>query len=259
VNSLQTSIGILGGLLATSVDVGGVFVPASQVENTLHKFCKKLFIYTGDQKFVYQFFGSATALKIGDRHLLFCCGHQIDQFNAEAVSFLHIGANHTISGSRKIWPILTEENKDTDLIDLRAIEYPVEKYGIQNLSSQFFPIRCGKNVWPANFHGTFVIFGYPTERQRVDYEIPHVHGSAVYVQGEYVGPSSSPYLHRIKMRRSKIFDADGMSGGPVFYLGKTGIGQYFIGFAGMTMRGGAQSDFLYFIEAEFMLKMFCAL
>ena len=142
----QERLGILGSLLATSVDVGGIFVPAPQVDKTLHKFCKKLFIHTGDPQFPYQFFGSAAALKIGDKHLLLCCGHQIDQFNPETVSFLHVGTNHTISSSRKIWPTLTEENKDTDWVDVRGLEYQVEKYKIPNLSSQFFPIQRGKNV-----------------------------------------------------------------------------------------------------------------
>lgn len=252
----QAFIGILETLLATSVEVGDVFVPAPQVDKTLYKFCKKLFIHTGVAQFPYQFFGSATALKLGERHFLFCCGHQIDRFNAEAVSFLHIGTNQTISGSRKIWPNLTEENKDTDWIDVRGFEYPIDRYSIPNLSSDFFPIRREKNVWPANFHKVFLIFGYPTERQRVDYEIPHIHGSATYVTGEYAGGTNSPFLHRIKMQRKEVFDADGMSGGPVFYLGSTGVGEYFAGFAGMIMRGGAQSDFIHFIEADFILKMF---
>jgi hypothetical protein len=76
------------------------------------------------------------------------------------------------------------------------------------------------------------------------------------VSGEYAGQSNSPHLHRIKMGRKEIFDVDGMSGGPIFYLGTTGVGEYFAGFAGMIMRGGAKSDFIHFIDAEFMLKMF---
>jgi hypothetical protein len=252
----QASFGILGQLLATSVEVGGFFVPGSQVEKTLHRYCKKLFIHTGIAEFPYQFFGSSTALKIADRHLLFCCGHQIDQFNPENVSFLHAGTNHTISSARKIWPTVTEENKDSDWIDVRGLEYPIPKYEIPNLTSQFFPVRLGSNVWPTNFHKTFILFGYPTERQRVDYEIPHVHGSATCVNGEYAGKSNSPHLHRIKMSRKEVFDADGLSGGPVFYLGTTGLGQYFIGFAGMIMRGGSASEFIHFIEADFILKMF---
>lgn len=254
--ALEASIGVLGSLVARSIDVGGLFIPASQAEKTLHKFCKKLFIHTGDPQFPYQFFGSATALKIADRHILFCCGHQIDQFDPEAVSFLHIGTNHTVSAGRKIWPTLTDDNKDTDWIDVRGLEYPIEEYSIPNLSSQFFSIQPGRNVWPKDFDGTLFLFGYPTERQLVDYEIPHVHGVAIYVSGEYAGPSGSPHLHRIRMNRTAVFDADGMSGGPVFYLGRREAEEYFAGFAGMIVRGGAKSDYIHFIEAEFMLRMY---
>ena len=38
-------------------------------------------------------------------------------------------------------------------------------------------------------------------------------------------------------------------------LGKI-VGDYFCGFAGMIIRGGATSDIIHFIEAAFMLKMF---
>ena len=70
------------------------------------------------------------------------------------------------------------------------------------------------------------------------------------VRGEYAGVTIAPYLHRIRMDRNQTFDADGMSGGPVFYLGCSRR-RFSIGFAGMIMRGSATSDFLHFVPAEF--------
>jgi hypothetical protein len=52
----------------------------------------------------------------------------------------------------------------------------------------------------------------------------------------------------------KAFDADGMSEGPVFYIGGA-PGSYFVGFAGMIMRGGKASNYLHFMAADFLIQM----
>jgi hypothetical protein len=52
----------------------------------------------------------------------------------------------------------------------------------------------------------------------------------------------------------KAFDADGMSGGPVFYTGGA-PGSFFVGFAGMVMRGGENSSYLHFMAADFLIDM----
>jgi hypothetical protein len=49
-------------------------------------------------------------------------------------------------------------------------------------------------------------------------------------------------------------DADGMSGGPVFYIGGA-PGNYFAGFAGMLMRGGSDANYLHFMSAGFMIDL----
>jgi hypothetical protein len=251
---------IIDDFTKASAYVGGLFVPAGSLESALKKYCKKLFIHTGVSEFPYEFFGSASALKIGSKHLVFCCGHQIDQYNPENVSILHVATNNTISGGRKIWPTVTDDNKDTDWIDVRALEYPIQQFEIPNLSSDFFSIEKHKNVWPINSElGTktvFLLYGYPTEHQVVDYEIPRIHNVATCTTALYDGPSNSPYVHRIRMTRKDVFDSDGMSGGPVFYLGSTGVGEYFVGFAGMIVRGSQTSDFIHFVEARFLLTIF---
>jgi hypothetical protein len=48
-----------------------------------------------------------------------------------------------------------------------------------------------------------------------------------------------------------MFNPGGMSGGPVFYLGGT-LGDYFMGFAGIVIRGSKSSEILHFLAADFV-------
>ena len=89
----------------------------------------------------------------------------------------------------------------------------------------------------------------------MDYLLPHITARATQVTGTYDGKSNSPHVHRLEMNRKENFDADGMSGGPVFYIGARGIARYFIGLAGMVIRGSQTSDILHFIEADYLLLM----
>jgi hypothetical protein len=161
--------------------------------------------------------------------------------------------NSTITASSLFAPTVTEENSDSDWIDVRAFEYKIENYEIQNLATEFFP-AADKRIWPAESRGNFFVFGYPSERQDIDYEKPHIQAHVVEVGGTYDGPSHSPYVHRLKMDRKEKFDADGMSGGPVFYIGGK-AGTYFAGLAGIVIRGSRTSDILHFIEASFLQSM----
>ncbi len=257
---LEATLGIMASLVSTSLEVGRLVILARDLENYLKRFCKHLFILTGDNDHPYRLLGSATALKIRDRYLLYCCGHQIDDVDPSMVCFLHAESNTTISGSRIIWPTKTAENTDVDWTDVRGIQYVPESYALANLSSHFFEIIPRRNVWPKDFREHFLIFGYPSERQRLDYQdgpsLKHIHGVQTFTTGTYDGPSNSPFVHRLKMSRTEVFNVDGMSGGPIFYLGTRGIGDYFVGFAGIIQRGGRESDYLHFLEADFFLHMF---
>jgi hypothetical protein len=132
-------------------------IPGSQIEKTLQKYCKHIFILTGSQQFPYQFFGSGTAIKVDDRYFVFCCGHQIDRFAPEQVAIFQQATNETFTGSNLIKTTITEANKDTDIIDVRAMEFVVGNYHIPNLSHQFFESARGKNVWPQNFDQHFIV------------------------------------------------------------------------------------------------------
>ena len=133
-------------------------------------------------------------------------------------------------------------------------EYFPENYPVPNLTSDFFPLDEDR-IWPTGSTKLpFMIFGYPSERQVVDYEESRIQAKSLEVPGIYDGRTSSPHLHRIKMQREKPFDADGLSGGPIFYVGGS-PGNYFAGFVGITVRGSATSDYLHFIAAHHLINI----
>jgi len=145
---------------------------------------------------------------------------------------------------------ITEANRDDETIDVVAFESNIRDYGVPNLTSEFFPAEDAR-IWPTgSARLPFMVFGYPSTHQQ--FEDVRIGTRSEEVQAVYDGATSSFHLHRVKTERP--FDADGMSGGPVFYIG--GIpGSYSVGFAGIVMRGGRQSDYLHFMAANFLLDM----
>lgn len=238
----------LGG--AWPVQIGALWHSAWEVENVLQRFCKQIFALTDDARFPYCIVGSGASIKMAGRHFLFCCRHQIRGYTPDKIAIPLSFETKIMSASSMRELAITDANRDDDTIDVAAFEYNVEAYGIPNLTSEFFPIDQSR-IWPS---GTaqmpFLVFGYPSKRQLFDEE--HIGAKCIEVKAVYDGGTSSQHLHRVKME--KAFDADGMSGGPVFYIGGA-PGCFFVGFAGMVMRGGRNSCYLQFMAADLLVQM----
>jgi hypothetical protein len=235
---------------AWPVQIGAIFYGAYEVENVLQKFCKQIFALTGDERFPYCLVGSGVAIQIAGRHFVFCCRHQVTGYTLDKIAVPLSYEKKIMSATSIRAPRITEDNRDTDIIDVTAFEFDVEHYGVANLTSEFYPIDDAR-VWPtATAQMPFMVFGYPCSRQLFDEE--RIGGRCIEVQAVYDGGSSSPHLQRVKVQ--KLLDADGMSGGPVFYIGGA-PGSYFVGFAGMVMRGGSNTNYLHFMAAGFLLDL----
>jgi hypothetical protein len=243
---------LLGLNSALSVQVGTLWHDSMTLENVLHKFCKHIFVVTGDEQFPYSFRGSGTAVKIAGRHFLFCCRHQIGDCSPEQIAIRVSFGTQIFSASTMRWPSVPDDDQDGDSSDFVVFEYFPEKYAAPNLTSEFFPLD-ERRIWPTGSTKLpFMIFGYPSSRQIV--EESRTQANSLEVPGIYDGGTSSPHLHRLKMQRDKPFDADGLSGGPIFYVGGS-TGSYFAGLVGMTVRGSATSDYLHFIAAHHLLDI----
>jgi hypothetical protein len=250
----ERTLGLERTRIARAVQIGSVWHEPDNVEDVLHRYCKHVFANTNDAEFPHAFPGSASAIRIAGRHFLFCCGHQIKDWKFDQIAFRPYNSNVTATGSSLAVPLVTEDNADTDYIDARIFEYEVSKYKYSNLAHEFFPLDQSR-IWPDNSQNLpLLVYGYPTELQNVDYDAPKIAAHAVEVMASYEGGTSSPHLHRIRMDRKRRFNADGMSGGPVFYIGRE-KNNFFVGWAGMIMRGSSTSDLLHFLSAHFLIEM----
>lgn len=253
-SSPEKTLGIEQTRLAKAIQIGSVLIDPKNVEETLHRYVKHIFALNDSDQIPYSFPGSGSAIRIANRHLLFCCGHQIELWKPDQIAFNIYNSNTIISSTSMFHPTVNSSNADTDFIDARAFEYQIEKYDCDNLESDFFPANP-QRIWPNySINAPFMVYGYPSSLQDVDYSFPKIASHAVEIKATYDGGTSSPHLHRIKMVRNTQFNSDGMSGGPVFYLGKE-KGSYFLGWAGMVMRGSASSEYLHFLAANFLIEM----
>lgn len=235
---------------AWPVQIGAVWYSAWDLENALHKYCKQIFALTDDAQFPYCLPGSGAAVKFEGRHFLFCCRHQIRGFAPDKIAVPLSREKKIMNASSMRQLAVTDVNRDDDTIDVAAFEYNVEDYGVPNLISEFFPAEDAR-IWPTgSAQMPFMIFGYPSKRQL--YDEAGIGAWSIEIKAAYDGGTSSPHLQRVVLE--KPIDADGMSGGPVFYIGGT-PGNYFVGFAGIVMRGGENSSYLHFMAAHFLFDM----
>jgi hypothetical protein len=233
---------------AWPVQIGGLWHSAWDVERILQKHCKQIVALTGDPRFPYRLLGSGAAVRFENRHLVFCCVHQIRDYAPDKIAMpLSFDAKIMSATSARALRV-THENGDDDTIDVAAFEFDLSHHDVANLTNEFFPIDDAR-IWPT---GTvkmpFMAFGYPSHRQLFDED--RIGARCISVQAVFDGGTSSPHLQRV--RTEKSIGADGMSGGPVFYIGGA-PGDYFAGFAGMVMRGG--SNYLHFMSAGFLLDL----
>jgi hypothetical protein len=241
-------LGALGS--AWPVQIGTLWHSAWVVENVLQKFCKQIFALTDDPQFPYCLVGSGTAIKIAGRHFVFCCRHQIHEYTPDKIAIPLSFDTKIMSATTTRALKVTDENRDGDTIDVAAFEFEIEHSNVANLTNEFFPIEDAR-VWPTGaVRMPFMAFGYPSQRQQFDEN--RIGAKCIEIQASYDGGSLSPHLQRMRMQ--KTLDADGMSGGPVFYIGGA-PGNYFAGFAGMLMRGGSDANYLHFMSAGFMIDL----
>jgi hypothetical protein len=197
---------------AWPVQTGALWHSAWELEDILQKFCKQIFALTDDSQWPYCLRGSGAAVKMAGRHFLFCCRHQTRGYTPDKIAIPLSFETKIMSSSSMRELAITDANRDNDTIDVAAFEYNVEDYGVPNLTNEFLPIDDAR-IWP---FGTakmpFMVFGYPSKRQLFD-EV-RIGSRSIEVQATYEGATSSPHLHRVRVE--KAFDADGMSGGPVF-------------------------------------------
>jgi hypothetical protein len=152
-----------------SIRVGPILLPVRNLPAALARHTKLVFCLTGSEDHPYSIRGSATGLKFQDRHLLFCCGHQIaDIAPRDVVIPLDKEGRRLISGQRMVnLDPHVEQLRGEEILDVRAMRFDPAKYGPSWIDLGFFDIK-GADVWNGDPETTFLVFGYPTSLRSVE-------------------------------------------------------------------------------------------
>ena len=158
-----------------SIRIGSIWFPVRNLPAALARHTKLVFCLTGSDDHPYSLRGSATGLKFQDRHLLFCCGHQIANIEPRNVVIpLDKEGRTLISGQQMVSLDHVQELLGEEILDLTAMRFDPAKYGPSPVDLGFFDIR-GSDVWNGDPQTTFLVFGYPTSLRSV--EIDDVSGA----------------------------------------------------------------------------------
>jgi len=240
-----------GWSAASAVRIGKLWVPGRNTEKTLGKYTKQIFCLNGHEQYPYSYLGSASAVRFGEKCFILWCQHQTKGYSPNDVTIPIEGGKTLISGSTHHVVTEDESNADEDYKDLCAMQFVPDNYRSPNLEAAFFPLH-EQDAWRGNRDTRFQVFGFPTELRRVDYEQPHVHVGQVTTSADYGQASNARYLHSLDITGKQSFDADGMSGGPVYHVAQDREG-FYIGLAGVTVRGNRQH--MHFIDVRFILSL----
>ena len=243
-----------------SIRIGSIWFPVRNLPAALARHTKLVFCLTGSDDHPYSLRGSATGLKFQDRHLLFCCGHQIANIEPRNVVIpLDKEGRTLISGQQTVSLDHVQELLGEEILDLTAMRFDPAKYGPSPVNLGFFDIR-GSDVWNGDPQTTFLVFGYPTSLRSV--EIDDVSGALsglkvkmIATAASYIQASQASGLHAIRLLRSGDYTSDGLSGGTVYHVGEDAHG-FYCGFAGLVIRGSETSDILHFIDPRAIYPFF---
>jgi hypothetical protein len=237
----------------SAVRIGSLWVQGRHTETMLARYAKPIFCLTNFAGCPYSLVGSATAVRFREKCFLLWCRHQTREFGPDEVTIPIDAGKTLISGSRFLFIKVDDSNRDEEFTDLCAMEFIADNYGAANLEFSFFQLK-GEECWTGNTDARFFVFGFPTDLRMVDYEKPHIDVRQVVSSGRYLRASHASAVHCLEMTRIHRFSADGLSGGPVFHLGRNKNG-FFAGLAGIMMRGGNASEYIHFLDARFVVKL----
>jgi hypothetical protein len=144
-------------------------------------------------------------------------------------------------------------NDGEEFLDVFGMEIQPKAYELPNLESEFFPVN-NDDCWPSRTTGNLLAYGVPFDLQGYllredDGGLRELNFRTVLVSARHNHPSNASWVHKAEFIRTGRFSPNGMSGGPVFHIGRDAGGS-FIGLAGMIMRGG--DTHFHFIDWGFL-------
>jgi hypothetical protein len=237
----------------SAIRVGRILVSAKALPDALARYSRLLFCLNGSDQYPYSLRGTATGLRWQNRCMLFWCSHQTADYQPDEVLVpLDKHGKFLISGSAFVHIVPPLPSPDEEFFDLCAMQYFPASYGDASVERGFFEL-LEADAWRGDPESTFMLFGYPTSLRNVDYDTTSIAVKQIVTSAKYRSASRAASVHTIEMQRAGDYSSDGLSGGPVFHLGRDAQG-FYCGFAGVILRGSESSNMIHFLDVRLMFQ-----
>lgn len=246
--SLERLLGLQGSVIAKSIDINGIRLSPDAAERRLAQFCKPLIVLNDDPVHVYSFRGSCTLLRFEDKLLCLATKHQVSDLNPEKIGIFIDEIERIITPSYVNFISFNSKSEFYEE-DICVFLFKKGDYRTVNLNSTFFAFQIKE--WHQMRVDHLIAFGFPYQFRAVDYDRPEIRERQIMMTGSYETRIGSSNLHLAHFDAGKQFDADGLSGGAVFFIGGR-PGNYAMELAGMILQGGKKSSAIRFLGADFL-------
>ena len=168
------------------------------------------------------------------------------QCRPDVNALLPLGAHYRIHGS--------------DAFD--ADQYDIAVWDVRPVSEAVYGHHKPYSVWPMEGNTIFtpaadyLYRGYPQQLRIPEYSTQSYDQGAITGSAKYVRRTELECIHTLEFNAlGPIHDLDGLSGSPVFQVTKDGDTYAVASFAGMIIRGSAQSRLAHFVESRRIVDM----
>lgn len=232
--------------------MNGVRLSPSAAERRLGNFCRPLIVLNDDPAHPYSFRGSSVLLEHKGNFLCIATRHQIDKIDPEIIGIYIDGAQRIITASSFNYISYNDKNNERYEEDICIFSFLKSEYDVPNFKSYFF--RFEEKLWEEMRAAHLIAYGYPYEFREVDYGVPRVHERQIMMGGRYEHRVGASNLHLAHFEAGLEFDADGLSGGPIFRISGNADG-FVVELAGVILHGGRKSTAIRFLGADFIGRL----
>lgn len=247
---LQT---LMGQSVHASIKVHGIYIPSRELQKRLHEFTQHLVNYTHDEKYQFQFIGSATGLALEGRRVLVATQHQMKGCRPDDIGILRLTKMSYLSSAGVLAIKSRGTSYSNDANDLCAFDYTPAAGDDNELARHFFQLDENSVLREGEKVVGFLAYGCPFDQQVYDIvDRNHVGLVIKSITCQAVKQSSDEKLGSCQSLSDMDFDPNGLSGGPVFATVLLGH-EFVLKFAGIINRAGG--GFIHFIKAEAVIGL----
>lgn len=208
---------ILEKKLGTSVQLNGLLIPASSLQDTLSRYTSPLMVDNHNPIYKFGLIGSCVPIFYEKNYYVICTRHQIKDRLPEDVGLLdEDGYKFRSSAGIVFYPEINE----VELHDLVIFKFTQVCNDHPEMKSRFFSVNCPPQT-RSNDLLFFIASGYPIKEQDYGFaddesRLGFKRLSVICSLAEKDSQPMDETLLRLEIIKESGYDLDGMSGGSVF-------------------------------------------